>query len=333
MQNIDAPVFIVGAPRSGTTLTARLLGNHSNIFMPGETHFLNDIYARRRTLGEPVNPESLNAITARLSTLYLRLNELPDQERVDRLFASGALPAALAGCRSYGDVFAAFMEIQMKAEGKARWGNQVPREVFEIEIILEMFPDAKIIGCVRDVRSFLFSYREKWRHESGERASRLKTLYHPIITSMIWKRSNSALAEACRRHPNSVLVSRYEDLVTNPEEALQDLCNFIGESYEPNMLKINFSNSSVQNNEAGIFKSGVSRWWGQLTESEVFLAQTLCGKLMQQHNYPVATVHPGVVPLAGIILSTPFKLFRALHANTAIRGPLLPYLWKRIRPI
>lgn len=333
MQNTDAPIFIVGAPRSGTTLTAQLLGNHSNIFMPGETHFLNDIYSRRRILGEPENLESLDAITARLSTLYSRLNELPDQERVDRLFSSGALPSALSGCRSYRDVFAAFMKTQMESEGKVRWGNQVPREVFEIKLLLEMFPNAKIIGCVRDVRDFLFSYREKWSRESDERASRLKKLYHPVITSMIWRKSNSALAQAARRYPENVLISRYEDLVNDPEGKLLKLCDFIGESFEPDMLETTFSNSSARKGEVGIFKSGINRWSGQLAESDVFIAQTLCGKLMQHHQYRAAPVRPGVVSVTGIILSTPFKLFRALHANRAIRGPLLPYLWKRIRPI
>lgn len=333
MHNARSPVFIVGAPRSGTTLTAHLLGNHSNIFMPGETHFLNDIYARRRTLGAPKNSENLAAITARLSTLYARLSEFPDQHRVDRLFANGALPAGLVGCRSYKEVYAAFMELQMAAERKTRWGNQVPREALEIETLLAMFPDARIIGCVRDVRDFLFSYREKWRRESADQAHRLKRLYHPVITTLIWKKSNAALAEACTRYPENVAISRYEDLVNDPEEKLRQLCDFIGESFEPDMLETNFSNSSARNDEAGIFKSGINRWSGQLAETDVFLAQTICRKLMQQHHYSMVPVHPGVVPLTGTVLSTPFKLIRALYANRAIRGPLLPYLWKRIRPI
>lgn len=219
MQDTDGPVFIVGAPRSGTTLTARLLGNHPNIFMPGETHFLNDIYSRRGHLGKPENPESLDAIATRLSTLYSRLNEFPDQDRIDRLITSGDFPSALAGCRSYRDVFAAFMEIQMECEGKARWGNQVPREVFEIETLLEMFPDAKIIGCVRDVRDFLFSYREKWRRESGERAIRLKKLYHPVITATIWRKSNNALEEARKLYPENVMISAMKTSSTIPTVA------------------------------------------------------------------------------------------------------------------
>lgn len=332
MKNSDSPVFTVGAPRSGTTLTARLMGNHSNIFMPGETHFLNDIYARRRSLGDPQVRNNLDAITVRLSTLYSRLNEFPDQERIDRLLASGALASALSGCRSYKDVFTTFMEIQMEGEGKARWGNQVPREVFEIQVLLEMFPDAKIIGCVRDVRDFLLSYQGKWRRESEETAVRLKKLYHPVITSMIWRKSNSALEQARKLYPQNVTISRYEDLVSDPERTLRYLCEFVGEAFEPEMLETQFSNSSAQERESGIFQTGINRWCGQLPESDVFLAQFICGKLMRQYHYQPTPTHPRVSSLTGIILSTPFKLFHALHANRTIRGPLVPYLWKRIRP-
>jgi hypothetical protein len=48
----SAPIFIVGTPRSGTTLMARILGNHSILYRPGETHFMQDIYARRATIGD-----------------------------------------------------------------------------------------------------------------------------------------------------------------------------------------------------------------------------------------------------------------------------------------
>ncbi len=42
---------MVGTPRSGTTLCASILGRHSTIYMGGENHFFEDIYARREQLG------------------------------------------------------------------------------------------------------------------------------------------------------------------------------------------------------------------------------------------------------------------------------------------
>ena len=80
------PIFIIGTPRSGTTLTARILGKHSRIFMPGETHFFEDIYSRRKEWGEYINRKTSEVILERLSNMYGRYNEPTDQKRIDFLF-------------------------------------------------------------------------------------------------------------------------------------------------------------------------------------------------------------------------------------------------------
>ena len=162
---------------------------------------------------------------------------------------------------------------------------------------------------------------------------RLRKLYHPVITSIIWRKSNSALMRASKAHPQSITISRYEDLINDPEGSLGHLCDFIGERFELQMVETDFSNSSNEGLETGIFKTGVGRWSGQLSDVDVFLAQVICRKLMLHYHYRPAPAHPHSLSLTGTVLSTPIKLIRALHANRAIRGPLLPYLWKRIRPL
>ena len=88
-KNIAAthPIFIVGAPRSGTTLTARILGNHSRIYMPGETHFFDDIYLQFRELGSFSKKQIKDPVIEKLSSMYARYNEPADQERIEKLFA------------------------------------------------------------------------------------------------------------------------------------------------------------------------------------------------------------------------------------------------------
>lgn len=175
------PVFVVGPPRCGTTLTARMLGRHPAIFMPGETHFFEDIYARRQELGDPTDAAARARIIERLQTLYGRFREPPDQTRIERLFAGSDLRAALNRAHSYREIFSAFLEAQMGAVGKRRWGNQVPRDLFELDRIFAFFPDARVVACLRDPRDFLLSYRDKWqRDKEGREAERLRKLYHPV---------------------------------------------------------------------------------------------------------------------------------------------------------
>ncbi len=163
----STPIFVVGTPRSGTTLTARILGNHPSIFMPGETHFIEDVYSRRDDLGDPADEHAREHIVERLGTLYGRFNEPADQRRIDRLLESDGLADALGLAATYRDLFDVFMTRQMTAEGRRRWGNQVPRDLFEVDQLFAFYPEARVIACVRDLRDYLLSYRDRWKAGSS----------------------------------------------------------------------------------------------------------------------------------------------------------------------
>ena len=60
------------------------------------------------------------------------------------------------------------MNIQMRSQGKSRWGNNVPKDIFNIDKILSFYPDAKILVCIRDPRDFLVSYKHFWQAGSSE---------------------------------------------------------------------------------------------------------------------------------------------------------------------
>ncbi len=94
-QAATVPIFVVGTPRSGTTLTARILNRHSRIFMPGETHFFDDVYSRRREFGSIQTANARSEISNQLVTLYERYNEPADQQRIDLLFNDVAARNAL----------------------------------------------------------------------------------------------------------------------------------------------------------------------------------------------------------------------------------------------
>ena len=132
------------------------------------------------------------------------------------------------------------MLIQQELENKKRWGNNAPKDIFYIDKIISFFPNAKIVVCVRDPRDFLLSYKFKWRATSKEHVDRIKNLYHPVLTSLVWKSSVGQIAKVKKhvKEGNWILV-KYEDLVADPEAKVKAICNCIDEEYEPNMLKIN----------------------------------------------------------------------------------------------
>jgi hypothetical protein len=326
-----ALVFVVGAPRSGTTLAARILGRHSRIFMPGETDFFDDIYSRRRELGDPQDPKAIERIIERLSTLYRRYNHSLDQRRVEKLFAEPSVIDDLkTSCRSYRDVLSFFMALQMCREGKVYWGNNVPRDIFNVKEIFSFYPHVKVLVCVRDVRDFLLSYKNLWKVASPEHVDREKKLYHPIVTSLLWKstmRQVSVIESLIP--PENLMIVRYESLVENPEETVRSICRFVQVEFEGGMLEVTTHNSSFQGSRGGIFTSSVGRWREGLAGEEVYLAQQIGRRELERFGYTIEKITANPAKLASIAVTLPYAFWRALDANKTLRGPLFPYLVKR----
>lgn len=326
------PIFVVGTPRSGTTLTARILNRHPAIFMPGETHFFPDIYAQRAQLGELPSETAAENVWQRLITLYQRYNEPADQRRVETLLADTDKRQRLrASLSDYRSALTTLMELQAEFESKSRWGNNAPKDLFYVDNILAFYPNARFVVCVRDPRDFLKSYQGKWKVTAESEVDRLKQLYHPVVTTMLWKASMRRVESMRRRVPSAQLHElRYESLVSESERAVRGLCAFVGEPYYPDMLDVNFSNSSDQAAQGGIFSASVDSWKGRLSQEEVWIAQRLAGREMEAFGYKRVDVDSNVARLAALLLSTPWALLRALRANRANTGPIIPYLMRRL---
>lgn len=315
---------------------AKVLGRHSRLFMPGETHFFDDVYAHRKALGDLNDAEARGRVAARLADHYLRYWEKPDQERIDRIMREQ--PDTWAnwrdGMRDYREALSGFMEMQMEVEAKARWGNNAPRDIFNVEDILAFYPQARFVVCVRDPRDFLLSYKGKWKVTGDEHTERLRKLYHPVITSLLWKSSMRQLATLKAKVPaGNWIIVRYEDMVNTPEETVRRICGVLEEAFEAQMLEVEESNSSTGQQQKGIFATSVQRWRTELSPAEIAVAQRLTRGEMQELGYQPVEIDAPMLDVAGTYLGAPFALVRAMRANADMRGPLIPYLARRVRSL
>src|SRR5208337_4709226 len=115
-ERVRAPVLIVGAKRSGTTLLQLTLNRHPQLAMCGETAFLTRVYARRRGLGT--------------DTGVLR----------ERLRSEGV---------SWGAFFAALIQVYADAQGKPYCGEKTPGHALYATTLCQWFPNCAIIHLVR----------------------------------------------------------------------------------------------------------------------------------------------------------------------------------------
>lgn len=325
-----SPIFVVGAPRSGTTLTATILGQHPDIYSPGETHYFEDVWSRRASFGDLVDERSLSRVAGRLMTLFGRFSFPETQMLVDTIMDEKALverASSLGG--GYGAMYIAFTSFLIETSGKRRICDDTPKHLYYLPAIFSLFPSSKAVVCIRDPRDFLCSYKNYWRRSAEP--DRLRLLYHPIITSLLWRSSaNVALRYASEFGQEKVLILRYEQLVNSPSNEVRRLCDFLGIDYSDRLTDVEANNSSFSDVSEGVFTTSVGRWRSELGTEELWWIQKLAAKQMTYCGYDAASASPSVWVLLNNSVTAPIALIRALRANRMKTGPTLSYVWRRI---
>jgi hypothetical protein len=203
------PFFIVGCPRSGTTLLSVLVDRHSRLCVPPETAFFDDVAPRLAPRGA-ASGHLLQVLRG-----WRRLAELGlEPEAVLRRLPDG--PAAP------GAVLAAILGLYAERQGKVRCGEKTPQHLPHVPTILREFPGAKILCLLRDGRDAALSMNAMpwWAPQDLASAARL------------WTRSVRLADRFVRRYPGQFLVVRYEDLVTAPQRVLSSAMQHLGETFE-----------------------------------------------------------------------------------------------------
>ncbi len=134
----DRPIFIIGCPRSGTTLLRMILDAHPRISCGEETKFLTDL--------EPI----VGAHQRLLASYGFDRGWWLDRIR-----------------EMYGGFQAAYLE----KRAKARWAEKTPSYTMHLGFVEELFPAAQYIHIIRDGRDVVASFRDRWGYRSGVRAA------------------------------------------------------------------------------------------------------------------------------------------------------------------
>lgn len=219
---LKATIFLVGCPRSGTTLLQSLLASHPDIASFPETKFFDHIEPwfepRRKRLGMVSR-----RLRSRLETFF--------RDELDRPELIGQLPQIFVFKGHYSRRFMKILRTLAQQKGKSILLEKTPEHIFYIDYIEKFFPDSKIIHILRrgpDVIASLYEVTHKypqWWDGAWDIERCVKR----------WMQS----VEISFRHsskPNHILV-RYEDLLANPAIILAELCGFIGIEFDPEILQ------------------------------------------------------------------------------------------------
>lgn len=333
----DAPcVFVVGNSRSGTTMMGRVLGRHTAVFTFNELHFFEQLWTPEAN-PDPLTPDAAQALAARVLTIqhdsYYHQGD-PARFTAEAATAIASLQPPIYPPQVLGAVF----EHMARANGKQWACDQTPRNLYYLDEILQLFPNAYVVVMVRDARDVLLSQKNRWRRRflgspnvPLKQTLRVWSQYHPITTSMLWR---SGIVTGDRFNGRErVYTMRFEDLVQQPEAKLRDLCAFIGLEFEPEMMQVPRIHSSNRADVGGtgIDPSVAGRWrQGGLSNTELFLCQRVAGERLAAHGYEVQPQRPNPFTLVGQLLIWGFKLALTLLLNVQRTKNLVESVRRRI---
>ncbi|MCP3958750.1 MAG: sulfotransferase [bacterium] len=211
------PLFIVGCPRSGTTLLAAMLGAGPGCVAVPESQFLPEC---RGALDRGEIDDNARSVFSWIQRHpRFRLWGLDPDPAV---LPSEGGPAALTRVMEW---LAGQWAGSVDRADAVVWIDHTPTHVRWGDTLLDLFPEARLVHLVRDGRAVAASLRPlDWG--PGE----------PVAAARWWEsRVAPGLALETSR-PDRVARARFEDLVADPEPALRRVCDHAGLDYDPAML-------------------------------------------------------------------------------------------------
>ena len=270
--------FIIGSPRSGTTLLQSICMSARGVYVPPETHFLTR-FPSHRALDTPERWEEA-------------LLEVEEVSRRDELPMKGFRAHEASAERTQSGLLRLWLESCGRSQG-ARWvgeaSNVHTRDALHLA---KLFPRAKIIHMIRDPRDVAVSQREAW----GYSVTRASLRWRDELR--VHQRASVAL------NPTRYRAVRYERLVSSPLREIKALCAWFGWPFQEEMLRPHLrSSSGFATREVHklrslqpITASRVGRWRETLTAREVMRVELFCGGVMDELGYERA--ERGVLELA-----------------------------------
>lgn len=272
----DAPFFIMGAARSGTTLFRLMLNRHPRLAIPPESHFLLRVF-EQLPVARKLSPEEVQ-LTAEIIIQHPRFRTWHIRE--DRLRASFD---EIGPCHLRELIDCAY-RLEIAGTNKPRWGDKTPAYCDCWEKIAELYTDARLIHIIRDGRDVSASLEHVGWHGRTE-----------YERAKYWC-SRVLIARECEQQlgPQRCLLVRYEDLVLNTEETLRRVCSFLEEEYTPAMMRFyEDALDQVSDFDGPVHgklnrppkKEDVYRWRNDSSRMRILLFESVAGQALDSVSY------------------------------------------------
>ena len=274
------PVLVIGQPRSGTTIFARMIRKYLKVnFGPESQFFLR--FARtihqHGDLGQEGHLRSLIAdIAAERCFQRNQFRFTVDVEAALRDVPEPTLSAVID------TVFRQFA----RHNGMTRWGDKTPEYLWDLPTLYRLFPDAQFIHLVRDGRDVALSNAHV---HFGPR--------NPVMSAVNWRKQMELAERFAAGLPREQYHElRYEDFLTDPVTHFAHLIDYLGIS-DPDGALIRFIADHIGDElKAGNFR----KWKTRYSRRQQINYERVAGEHLRRHGYETIAESPR--PMSGVEL-------------------------------
>jgi len=268
------PVFIVGVPRSGTTLLRVILDSHPNLAVGPECPWISGTY------GDIVSFRHLyESLVSNNSGPVKNLNGVDNQ----------AVASAL------GQAINSILLAYAHSNGSKRWIEKTPDNIAYAPFLNAVFPNAKYIHIIRDGRDVAcssFNSRHKWGTKINCNGERIEnTLLNCLKRWDLWVNQFQQWTAELNL---DVHEFKYEDLIASPRDSIATILEFIDEPWSDNVLNYLEHDHDLPEYEMGtqdvinkkmFSDESMGRWKEQFSLSDKLIYKKIAGKTLKRFGY------------------------------------------------
>lgn len=278
---LEDPIFVVGSPRSGTTLVQCIISASEHAYSLPETHFFSMVLpAMGCNWNETISVEqAAQAAEVLAQEAEMELPQ-PAELLAEAEHIAQSSPRAI-------DLFLAVVERYRPSgdlEGHLRLVEKTPLHVLHLEQIVAAFPSAKVVNVVRDPLDVVSSWL----------ASPFAVSRSVVAYAQEWTGAVLAAERFGQAHPGRLHTVTLEGLVRSPELTVRALANFLGVSYDGRMLTefgqqaertIGKQETWKADVQTGVLMNREGIWRGRISPGQAWLVARATQAVRMRYGY------------------------------------------------
>lgn len=275
--------FIIGRPRSGTTLLRTLFDAHPNVNIPLECAYINNLYLRYGSIKRFSKKNILefyNDLKKQKTFTWSKFDEkkmLSDMMTMENKADFNDICALVAS--NYISPF--------KKDNIEILGDKNPVYSFYTKRLIKVFPDAKFIYITRDYRDNMLSILK--------RNISMKSVLQIVWQ---WKYAAKLNSKIIQQYPEKFYSVRYEDFVAEPQKHFSEMCGFLGINFHEGVFDFYkdteaknqlYTEKFIENWQKNLFEpistKNIGRWKNELSEEQIKKADAVVGSVADKIGY------------------------------------------------